>query len=99
MSEEAGYDGATWRRRPMAWIAVIWMLTAVPEAIAARAVDEAMGAVAVRHRIHLPDGSQIMLRREYRVIFRTPMRWSEGMRLERVYVADTKASKNASRAT
>lgn len=99
MSEEAGYDGATWRRRPLGWIAAIWMLTAAPEAIAARAVEEAVGPVAVRHRIHLPDGSQIMLRREYRVIFRTPMRWSEGMRLERVYVADAKASGSASRAT
>lgn len=43
--------------------------------------------VATRHRIQLPDGPQLMLRREYEVIFRRPMRWSEGLLLEPVYVA------------
>lgn len=99
MTEDAGYDGAAWRRWPLAWVAAIWMLTATPEAFVASTVEEAVETVALRHRIQLPDGSQIMLRREYRVIFRTPMRWSEGMRLERVYVADAEASGSASRAT
>jgi hypothetical protein len=61
-------------------------------------LDEAsVDRIAARHRIQLPDGSQILLRREYRVIFRTPMRWSEGMLLERVYVASREPGEDASR--
>jgi len=80
-------------------IAGIWMLVGASEPPAARADRAAADAVAVRHRIQLPDGSQILLRREYRVIFRTPMRWSDGMLLERVYVAGCEASDGALRAT
>lgn len=62
-------------------------------------IDEAAAdRLAARHRIQLPDGSQILLRREYRVIFRTPMRWSEGMLLERVYVASRQGGARVSRA-
>jgi hypothetical protein len=45
--------------------------------------------LATRHRIQLPDGSQLMLRREYEVIFRRPMRWSEGLLLEPVHIVES----------
>lgn len=80
-------------------IAVTWMLAGASQGPVSRADGAAAGAVAVRHRIQLPDGSQLLLRREYRVIFRTPMRWSEGLLLERVYVAGCEAGARVSRAT
>lgn len=82
----AGRGRAT-ARACLAVIAVIWMLAGESQGLVFRSDGAAAGAVAVRHRILLPDGSHLMLRREYRVIFRTPMRWSEGLLLERVYVA------------
>ena len=46
------------------------------------------GSHAARDRIQLPDGSQLMLHPDYRLIFRNlPMRWSEGLLLERAHYA------------
>lgn len=52
-------------------------------------------AVALRHRIELPEGSQLLLRREYRAIFRRPMRWGEGLLLEPVQFAALSAAARA----
>lgn len=76
-----------------AWARVVTILAiaALLSATGARAprAERALAeAVALRDRIQLPGGSQLMLRREYRVIFRTPMRWSEGLLLERVHFAN-----------
>lgn len=74
------------------------ILGAASERPALRIDEASTHRVATRHRIQLPDGSQIMLRREYRVIFRTPMRWGDGMLLERAYVASRMNDARVSRA-
>ncbi len=43
--------------------------------------------LALRTRIELPGGSQLMLRPEYRLLFRSLRAWSNGLILERAYLA------------
>lgn len=42
---------------------------------------------ALQHRLEFPGGAHLMLRREYRAMFRSLMTWSEGRLLERAYLA------------
>jgi hypothetical protein len=93
-----GRDRIAAVRRQGALLIALCLLTGIWGGPAAGAGELAANEVALRHRIQLPGGSQILLRREYRVIFRTPMRWSEGMLLERVYVAGDGAGDGALRA-
>lgn len=43
--------------------------------------------LALSSRIELPGGSQLMLRPEYKFLFRSLRAWSEGLILERAYLA------------
>lgn len=77
-----------WRHATAAVIACV-----VAASVSGEPDRVAGGSHAVRDRIQLPDGSQLMLHPDYRVIFRNlPMRWSEGLLLERAHYAATDES-------
>lgn len=77
----------------MAAVSIAGAATSSPASVPG--VRAASPLLVARHRLQLPDGSLLMLRREYRAIFRNlPMHWSDGLLLERGhYAANVRTSR------
>jgi hypothetical protein len=68
------------------WLAV-WAGTAAGTAPGSEDAIALRAALALRNRLDLPGGAQLLLRREYRAMFRSLMTWGDGLLLERAYLA------------